>query len=70
MGLRQVSSVELSFGWQLSGLDERQELADKVRSPTAALRLSNSKNLGLSHWQLSGNLYDSFGHILLKNSLK
>lgn len=36
-------------------------LADWVRSPTAALRKSNSKNLGLADWPLSGKHYGSFG---------
>lgn len=43
---------------------KRLFLADWVRSPTAALRQSNSKNLGLADWPLSGKHYGSFGSLV------
>ena len=41
---------------------DRRLVADWVSSPMAALWHSNSKNLGLADWPLSGNRYGgSFG---------
>ena len=48
---------------------DRRLVADWVSSPMAALWHSNSKNLGLADWPLSGNRMADLG-TLLPDSLK
>jgi hypothetical protein len=49
---------------------ERLQLAGRVRSPTAASEHSNSQNLDLADWPLSGNRYGRFGHAALSGVFK
>lgn len=46
---------------KLDGYLDRRLMTGSVRSPSAALWQSGSKNLALADWPLSGNRYDRFG---------